>query len=211
MSSLSGNPLTTYGSGAYGAAPIEMLELGYYLNLVTSEYRNSPKFLAFLTVLLQKFDDISQCLVAMDQAFDIDNAVGPQLDSLGTVVGAARTVGFQPSGGVSPVLDDNTYRIYIKAVAAANSWNGTIGGLQGIWKMLFPSATIIIADNQNMTATIFLFGSFTSIEQDLITNGYIVPRPQAVLYTYIFPTNLPAFGCDLNNTLVAGVDIGKLA
>lgn len=211
MSSLSGNPLTQYGSGAYGAAPIEMLELGYYQNLVTSEYRNSPKFLAFLTVLLQKFDDISQCLVAMDQAFDIDNAVGPQLDLVGSIVGASRTVGFQPSGGVSPILDDDTYRIYIKAVAGANSWDGTIGGLQGIWKMLFPSATIIIGDNQNMTATIFLFGSFTSIEQDLIANGYIVPRPQAVLYTYIFPTGLPVFGCDLNNALVAGVDIGKLA
>lgn len=203
----SGNPLSGYGSGKYGASPIETLQLGYYLNLVTSQYRNSPKFMAFLTLLLKKFDDVSQCLVAMDQAFDVDNAVGEQLNMVGAIVGASRTVGFQPSGGVSPVLDDTTYRILIKAVAGANQWNGTIDGLQSIWENLFPSGTITIADNQNMTATIFLTGTFTSIVQDLIVNGYIVPRPQTVMYNYVFST-LPAFGFDLDNSLVAGFDQG---
>jgi hypothetical protein len=203
--STSGSPLTQYGSGKYGNPPIEMLGVGYYLNLVTSEYRNSPKFLAFLTAMLQKFDDISQCLVAMDMAWDVDNAIGPQLDQIGAIVGANRTVGFQPSGGVSPVLDDATYRIYIKATAAANSWNGTIDGLQAIWSNLFPGGTIAIGDNQNMTATIFLFGTFTSIEKDLITNGYIVPRPEGVLYNYAFTVT---FGFDLNNSFIGGFDRG---
>lgn len=203
----SGNPISQYGSGKYGSAPIETLQLGYYLSLVTSEYRNSPKFIAFLTLLLKKFDDVSQCLVAMNQAFDIDNAIGAQLDMLGAIVGASRTVGFQPSGGVSPILNDTTYRILIKAVAGANQWDGTIDGLQSIWENLFPGGTITIADNQNMTATIFLTGSFTSIVKDLITNGYIVPNPQTVGFKYIFST-LPVFGFDLDNDLVAGWDKG---
>lgn len=202
-----GNPLSQYGSGLYGAAPIEFLELGYYLDLLTSEYRDSPKLNAFLTVLLRKLDDVSQCLAAMDMAWDIDNAVGPQLDQLGTQIGAARTVGFQPSGGVSPVLDDATYRIYLKAVVAANHWDGTIDSLYSVWQNLFPGGRIIIEDNQNMTATIVLSGSFTSILQDLITNGYIVPRPEGVLYTYTFAT-LPIFGADLNNSFIAGADLG---
>lgn len=198
--------ISQYGSGAYGAEPIETLQLDYYLNLVTSQYRNSPKFLAWLRFLLQKLQDISQCQIQMSQAFDVDNAQGVQLDVLGSIVGASRTVGFQPSGGVSPVLNDATYRLLIKAVAAQNTWDGTIDGLQSVWENLFPEGTITIGDNQNMTATIFLTGTFTSIQKDLIVNGYIVPRPQAVRYQYVF--NLPAFGCDLRNKWVAGADQG---
>lgn len=205
---MSQNPfaLQGFGSGLFGNPPVEVLPLGYYLNLLTSEYRGSPKLNALLQMLLQKFDDVSQCQVSLDMAFDIDNAVGPQLDALGTVVGAARTVGFQPSGGVSPTLDDANYRIYIKAKAAQDQWDGTIDGLQAIWATLFPTGHIIIGDNQNMTATIFLSGNFSSIQQDLITNGYIVPRPQAVLYNYIFGG--PHFGFDLNNGFIGGFDIG---
>lgn len=202
--------LSQYGSGQYGAAPIESLQLGYYLSLLSSEYRNSPKLNAFLAVLLQKFQDISQTQAQLDTAFDIDNAVGVQLDAVGAIVGVVRTVGFQPSGGVSPILNDSTFRIYIKAVAAANEWDGTIDSLYPIWTNLFPGGKIAIQDNQNMTATIILSGSFTSIIQDLITNGYIVPRPQAVLYTYTFAT-LPIFGADLDNAFVAGADLGHCA
>jgi hypothetical protein len=205
-----GVPLQTYGSGKYGAAPVEMLGLDYYLGLLTSEYRNSQKLNAFLRVLLQKFDDISQCLVAMDDAFDVDNAVGPQLDLIGAIVGATRAVPFQPSNSVSPVLDDGIYKIYLKAKIAQNQWDGTIDSLQTVWQDLFPFGRIAIQDEQNMTATIFLTGAFTSIEQDLIINGFIVPRPQGVLYNYVF-SKLPAFGFDLNNSLIAGFDTGYWA
>lgn len=208
---MSQNPfaLQGFGSGLFGNAPIETLPITYYVNLLTSQYQNSPKLIAFLTMLLKKFDDVSQCQVAMDMAFDLDNAMGAQLDILGVIVGANRLVGFQPSAGVSPRLDDATYRLYLKARAAMNQWNGTINGLQGIWATLFPGGQIIIADNQNMTATVFMAGLFTSIQQDLISNGYIVPRPQGVLYTYVFGG--PTFGFDLNNTFIAGFDVGKFA
>lgn len=202
-----GNPLSQYGSGKYGASPIENLPLGYYLGLLTSQYRNSPKLNAFLSLLLRKFDDASQCLVSMEVAFDVDSALGPQLDAIGTIVGASRVLPFQPTGGLNPILDDLTYRIYLKAKAAQNQWDGTIDGLQTIWETLFPGGQIIIADHQNMSATIFLTGSFTSILEQMIINGLIVPRPQAVLYNYVF--NLPAFGFDLNNSFIAGFDIGK--
>lgn len=196
-----------YGTGGYGNEPIETLPIGYYLALVTSQYVNSKKFNALLYVLLKKFDDVSQCLVAMDTALDLDSAVGAQLDMLGATVGAARTVNFQPSGGVSPVLDDATYRIYIKAKIAQNQWDGTLTSLYPIWQQLFPNGKIIIIDNQNMTVDITLTGAFTSIIQDLITNGYIVPRPEGVLYTYIFGT-LPFFGFGSSPGFIAGFGEG---
>jgi hypothetical protein len=199
-----------YGLGGYGNQPIEALNIGYYLSLLTSQYKNSPKLNALLYVLLKKFDDVTNCLVKMDTALDLDSAVGAQLDLLGTIPNASRTVGFQPSDNVSPVLDDDTYRIYIKAKIARNQWDGTIDSLYGIWKQLFPSGTIVIEDNQNMTATIVLTGAFTSILQDLIVNGYIIPRPEGVLYTYVFGV-LPYFGFGYSPGFIAGFDTGHWA
>jgi len=198
-----------FGSGVFGNPPIEYLTLSYYMGLLTSQYDNSPKLNAFLLALLKKFDDISQVQMAMDMAFDLDNARGVQLDILGVILGAPRTVGFQPSAGVSPVLDDVTYRIYLKARAAQNQWDGTMNGLELIWMALFPSGRIIVDDAQNMTVSLIISGAFTSILKDLIVNGYILPRPQAVLYTYIFP-RFPMFGCDLNNSFIAGFDTGYM-
>jgi Protein of unknown function (DUF2612) len=204
-----GNPMVQYGSGQYGSEPIETLQLGYYLQLLTSEYKNSPKLNAFLYAMLKKYDDISLCQVQMDMAWDVDSAVGVQLDTVGLIVGASRTLPFQPTGGLSPVLGDSDFRIFVKAKAAQNTWNGTIDSLQTIWQALFPGGEIVIGDNQNMTATIFLIGTFTPIMQQLISNGLIVPRPQGVQYNYIFSSGLPAFGFDLNDAEVAGFDIGK--
>lgn len=196
-----------YGRGGYGNQPIENLPLGYYLSIFSSEYRLSPKLNALANALLLKFDQVSQVLVKMDTALDLDAAKGVQLDMLGATVGAARTVSFQPSGGVSPVLDDDTYRLYIKAKIAQNQWDGTIVSLYPIWQSLFPGGSIVIIDNQNMTASITLVGAFTSIIQDLITNGYIVPRPEGVLYEYLFGV-LPFFGFGSSPGFIAGFGEG---
>jgi hypothetical protein len=151
--------------------------------------------------------DIANCLQEFGPAFDLDAAVGPQLDVLGVIAGQGRIVGFQPSGGVSPVLDDDTYRLLLKARVAQNHWDGKIDSLIAIWQSLFPRGTLIVDDAQNMTVSIFVAGAFTSIIQDLILNGYILPRPQAVLYDYSFAT-LPMLGFDRGDSYVAGLDVG---
>jgi hypothetical protein len=198
-----------FGIGRFGSAPVENLPLSYYRSLITPEYQLATNFISWLTAALQKVDDVSFCLSQFDTAFDIDTASGLQLNFLGQVIGVSRIVGFQPSNGVSPILDDETYRLLLKARIAQNQWDGRISSLQAIWQQLFPGGKIIIEDAQNMTATIVLSGSFSSITQDLITNGYIVPRPQAVLYNYTFST-LPIFGTDLDNSFIAGVDTGHI-
>jgi hypothetical protein len=143
----------------------------------------------------------------MDLVFDLDVAIGAQLDALGDIAGIGRTVNFQPSGGVSPTLDDDTYRLLIKAKIAQNQWDGTITSLYLVWQALFPGGVIVIEDNQNMTADIVLTGTFSTIAQELISNGYIVPRPEGVLYTYIF-SELPIFGFDSAPGFIAGFDVG---
>lgn len=202
-----------YGSGRYGVAdlgPLPPLSLSYYLNLLTSEYRLAPNLNAWLTDLLSPLNDNSNTVAQITEFFDLGYAEGVQLDVLGQIAGVSRTVGFQPSGGVSPILDDDTYRILIQATIAANEWDGTEEALYPIWTQLFPGGSITISDNQNMTCDIVLTGSFTSIIQDLIVNGYIVPRPEGVLYNYIFG-DLPIFGTDESTAFIAGVDLGHLA
>lgn len=199
-----------YGFGRYGIAdtgPIYKEFIGYYLNLITSQYKLSPKFMTWLRLAIQPIDDLTSCMAFITSNFDLNNAVGVQLDVLGVIIGQNRTVGFQPSDNVSPILDDFTYRLLLQARIAQNSWDGKIASLYAIWKSLFPSGNLFINDNQNMTATVIVSGTFTSIILDLIENGYIVPRPEGVLYDYTTAL-LPIFGADLDNVFVAGADLG---
>lgn len=182
----------------------------YYLSLITSQYQNSPKFLAWLTAALEIICDINACIRSVEANFDIDQAIGVQLDALGQIIGVGRAVPFQPTGGVSPVLDDATYRLLLNARIAQNQWDGQLASLYAIWTNLFPGGTIAVQDNQNMTATIFLAGITSSIVQDLVVNGLIVPRPEGVLYTYVV-SPLPAFGFDGVHTFIAGFDEGHWA
>ncbi len=200
-----------YGGGPYGGGgAVFPLPVSYYTNLLTSEYKLAPNLNAWLAAKLQPFANNNACLASMNEAFDLDVAIGQQLDYLSQIQGVSRTVGFQPSDGVSPVLDDTTYRLLIKATIAANLWKGTQGELYPIWQSLFPGGSIIIDDLQNMTCDIILTGSFTSIIQDLIVNGLIVPRPEGVLYQFVFD-NFPIFGLDQNNSFVSGLDSGHFA
>lgn len=191
-----------------GTQPLQFLPAGYYNSKLTSEYNQATKFHKWLLLCLGILDDISNCLASIQTSFDLDFAVGVQLDVLGQLIGMSRTVPFQPNNSISPILDDDTYRLLLQATIANNQWDGTIGSLYPLWNNLFPGGQIAILDNQNMTATIILTGGFSSIIQDLITNGMIVPRPQAVEYTYEFG-NIPFFGFDLNNAFIAGFDTGK--
>jgi hypothetical protein len=94
---------------------------------------------------------------------------------------------FQPSGGASPTLDDDTYRFVLKAKIAQNQWDGTIPQLYEIWNNVFPLVPIRIKDNQDMSFDVlFVSPSFTNLEKELITNGYIIPKPQSVLVSYSF-------------------------
>jgi hypothetical protein len=158
-----------------------------YLKLITSQYQNKTKFMSWLTENLNKIDGCYVATQELDSNFDVDSANGIQLDVLGLVVGVDRLLPFEPSDGSSPLLDDATYRILIKAKIAQNHWDGTIPELYNIWNLSFPSIPIKIQDNQDMTFTVlFVSQSYTALQRELISSGYIMPKPEGVGVTYNF-------------------------
>jgi len=84
------------------------------------------------------------------------------------------------------VLDDDMYRLIMKAKILQNNWDGTLPSLYEMWNIIFPDAYITIKDNQNMTMDIFIAGLSSQIQKDLMTNGYIIPRPEGVEVNYVY-------------------------
>ena len=124
----------------------------YYLNLITSEHANKPKYRAWVKVLLTPFIDAINLNKNIKLAFFINSAVGIQLDIIGKWLGLSRQVDFQPTDGSSSILNDKYYRIALKAKIVKNLWKGTIEDFYNMWQILFngEDLQVYLADNQTM-------------------------------------------------------------
>lgn len=156
-----------------------------YLKLVTRLHASQPKYTAMLTAVLQPFSDLQSFLNSLPSQFDIDQAIGAQLDIVGQWVGQSRNISvplpniflsfdspalangwdrgiwkgpYATLNGLS-ALDDDTYRLLLKTIVIANSWDGTIPSAQLILDNFFsayPSTYVFINDHANVsTATTF--------------------------------------------------------
>jgi hypothetical protein len=178
-----------------------------YIDLVTSEHSNKPNFIAWLTANISLIDDLSSMLDVFSAAFDLDTATGTQLDILGEVIGVAREVPWQPSGSVSPIMDDDHLRLALKARIAINQWDGTIAQIFAIWDNLLPTIYLTLHYNQDMTMDALIIGMTDSMSQDLVAHGDIVPKPEGVHINYAFPQNL-IFSYGLENSVFGGYGEG---
>lgn len=176
-----------------------------YLRLITSQHRDKPKYMDMVTSLLRPSDDIFSLAVTMDDEFDVMLATGKQEDILGILVGADRTLDFQPDKGLSPILDNAAYRTLLRAKIAQNMWKGGIMDLKDLWRTLFGEG-IIVQDNQDMTIDVAVIGdSFDQITKNMIQNGYVVPKPQSVGVNTYFSDG-PVFGYDMETATIKGYD-----
>ncbi len=161
------------------------MSIDKYLDNITSQHRDKPKFIAWLSSSLNIIDHAYIMTKNMDNDFDLDNAIGKQLDILGQIIGRKRTLTFQPLNGHNPVLDDETYKLVLKAKVAMNMWDGKIESAYEIWNNIFDDIGLQLQDNQDMSLTAYVTGYVNQIRQDLIQHGYIVPKPEGVRINYI--------------------------
>jgi Protein of unknown function (DUF2612) len=183
-----------------------------YLSLIPSANNQRPLFLAFVAALVQASVDQQNVMLSLPSLFDIDVAVGDQLDKLGAWIGVIRNLN-QEVDGVS-VLPDASYRILLKLFIAQNNWDGTIPGMYSIWNTVFAAEgyQILVQDNQDMSMfVVFLNPPTDLLILSILTQGYFLLRPAGVeIIGYFMPSvpGIPAFGFDVENSTVSGFDVG---
>jgi len=210
-----------------------------YLNLITSKHRDKPKFEATVTVGVSPFAKIQDVLNGLPADFDIDTAMGVQLDAVGVWIGRSRRIDtpltgiyftwegllsegwnsgswkgeFDPDSGLVDLPDD-AYRTLLKTKIAANNWDGTIPDAYKIWTSVFGADRfILIQDRQDMSMVIGIAGQpLDTIEQALLVNGYIPIKPEGVqvLYYAVAPSVGPLFSWDVSpSSALSGWDSGQ--
>ncbi|UBN55320.1 DUF2612 domain-containing protein [Pantoea agglomerans] len=154
-----------------------------YTELITNYHAGKPRFVAHVDLSTRPLTDASTALQGLITAFDIDSAVGAQLDILGEWIGRTRIVSqpisgvyfsfdtdglgwdqgiwqgpYDPDAGYTSLSDD-TYRIVLKAKIAINNWNGQNDTLPPILETALEGSGLKmqIVDNQDMTISVWVF------------------------------------------------------
>lgn len=179
-----------------------------YLNKITSEHKVRPKFIAMVSKLLEYTDPSMEICFGMHSAFDIDSAVGVQLDVIGQYLGKSRNILYDSEIGESSILNDEIYRVLLKATIVKNTWRGGIRDLYDSWLELIPNTKISIRDNQDMTIDVTLVGDIHPQIQELVNRGYIIPKPQGVRVNVQINNN-PIFSYEFDTDELAGYDRGE--
>lgn len=186
-----------------------------YEDYIIPEHQGQPNFTETIDLSVQPFVDSQNVISTFTQLFDLDTAVGVQLDAVGVRVGRNRYVTtplmnvffswdiaglgwdqgywqgeFTAATGIT-TLDDSTYRTLLRAIIICNSWDGTIAGAAPALAELFnssetPGSFVFIQDNMNMTMTIAIAGQGPGIVfQALLETGEIDLHPVGVGVSYV--------------------------
>lgn len=176
-----------------------------YLKLVTSEHSVQPKYMEYVKKTLDMISPDVDMYNDFDVLFAIDSAAGDQLDKLGELVGIGRKLPIVDAR-IPATLDDDSFRLVIKAKVYKNRWDGTRKGLEDIFETMFPSIPYEIVDNQDMSYTVMLISpEADDVFIGLIMNGYILPKPSGVRVEYsILDSTL--FGWDSDTAFIKGWD-----
>lgn len=214
-----------------------MADSDTYLDLITSYHRGKPRFREMIQGIVDPVVAQQNFLEHLPQDFDLDQAIGVQLDQVGEWVGRTRFVkipiagawftfdsaflGFDRGVWYEPQydtpagitrMDDETYRTLLRAKIAANNWDGTLPDAKRALEILFPSGEtqIILVDNQDMSITFGVSGVIPSaLFIALLSDGYLPLKPETVLANYLITTvDGPLFGFDVQNEFISGFDTG---
>lgn len=167
-----------------------------YATLVTNQYRKNPNFLQVLNLITESLAENVQLMGFYPGWYDLDRAIGHQLDVIGQWVGVSRFLEvpfnnwfsfnipgkgfnqgvwrgqFDPPGGLRR-LDDVSYKRLIRACIMADHWDGTLWNYHAILQAAMPTTNIIWAeDNFDMTVTIHVTGpKLSPLMEALLTSG----------------------------------------
>lgn len=206
-----------------------------YADLITSQHQDKPKFRALVELLTQHFADCQAVAQGIPGVFDLDTAVGVQLDIVGQWAGVTRFVPVPISGvyfafdtgpgfDIGPLkspydssdgltrLPDDYYRRVINAKIAANHWDGSLEGMESIVNLIFQgdSYDVSVIDGQDMSVTILMHTTNPNlISLGVLKSGMINIKPAGVQINFTKrSSDAPVFCFDIQNDNFAGFDSG---
>lgn len=175
---------------------------------IYAQYSNKPKAVAWYEIARKLGGSIEAAAQAVRKSYDIDTAVGEQLNVIGRIVVAPRS--FVGSIPMSPALFDLTdgdefgddeamfsaltidqdgqlsdelYRLVIKAKIIKNNGDATIENILEGMNFLLPRADVLrVTDGEDMSFSIEFYGQITNLERFALLNAGLVPKPQAVRF-----------------------------
>lgn len=204
-----------------------------YLDLVTSAYRDKPNFIAALTAALQPFADSLVQITEIPKNYDLDTAVGSQLDVVGQWVGVTRNLSvpltgvyfsfntpglgfnqgvwkgpFDPLTGLTQLPDDH-YRLLLRSKILNNQWDGSLDSAYSVYSLVFnqPGVGFFIQEFGGLTIALGVYGNVpTPVTLALLTQGYLDVKPAGVrISNYLSPSQAgPIFSFNLNNSDFGG-------
>lgn len=167
-----------------------------YTELITNYHATRPLYVQHVDLSTRPLNDTASTLQALINAFDIDAAVGEQLDILGEWVGRSRKVSepivgvyfsfdtddigfdqgvwrraYDPDSGFVD-LSDEAYRMVLRTKIAINQWDGQNDSLPGILDFATAGSGLRmqIVDNQDMTISVLIYPetSMDSVSREVL-------------------------------------------
>ena len=175
---------------------------------IYAQYRDKPKAVAWYAIARELGGSLEAAAEAVRKSYDIDTAVGEQLDVIGRIVVQPRSflgnVPLNPAMCAEPdgaefgdssqmcsaltisqdgVLSDELYRLVIKAKIVKNNGDATIENILFGMNFLLPRANILrVTDGEDMSFSIEFYGEITNLERYALLSANLVPKPQTVRF-----------------------------
>ena len=182
-----------------------------YPETIISQYNSSPTINQLIASFNGYIDPTANLEAFYDYMRNVKTAQGYGLDVWGRIVGVTRVLqvgnvtylgASGPDGtsgdsmDVAPfyndngttqnyALDDNSFRTLIYAKALYNICNGSTAAINNLLLELFgASGPCWVADNQNLTITYIFEFQLTPVQQSIVYQSNVLPRPSGVSVTY---------------------------
>lgn len=162
----------------------------YYSDLLIYQYRDKPKAVATVTAFVEMLVS-GQLPLAVQNAFDINTAVGKQLDVIGKYAGVTRD-GYSFTGPMT--LDDEDYRKILKLKIIKNNSGSSLYEIKNLLAIYF-AGQIRVFDYKDMSMSYYVNSSFGSRQLvEFFIKKDLLPSPMAVgVGATIFDPNLKFF------------------
>lgn len=181
---------------------------------IISQYAASPTLVQLVLSMNQYLDPGANIDAFYDLVWNVDTAEGWGLDVWGRIVGVGRILqvanqnvfGFEEAttASASPWnqgifysggdvtngyrLTDAAFRMLILAKAAANISDGSIPSINAILLALFPGpGNIYVTDGLDMTMTYTSDFDLSAVEQAIINQSGVLPKPCGVSASMVVP------------------------